>query len=143
MYIVYRLHVTITYQTRPTPVQLNSNMLIHTLQRRHQCAIPIIRTVVPKDHPIHPLLSAKVLQDQAVTTIALTVHQLLARVLAIIAILQPHLVVCHMALPIAIIHIVSKNLVHFVRAHDMIRSLSNAKIMIKTMENFTKFGLFL
>lgn len=108
MYIVYRLRVTIAYQTRPDHVQLNSNIHIHTLRHRHQCAIQIIRTVVPKDQPIHQQLNAKVLQDQAVTTIAQIAHQPLARAQATTVTVQPLLVVCHMAPLIATIHTVFK-----------------------------------
>ena len=108
--IVYRLHVTITYQTQADHVQLNSNILIHTLQPRQLYAIQIIRTppVVPKDQPIHQQLSAKVLQDQAVTIIQLIAHQLLARVLVTTVTVQPLRVACHMAPLIATIHTVSK-----------------------------------
>lgn len=108
MYIVYRLRVTITYQTRADHAQLNSNIHIRTLRHRQQCAIQIIRTVVPKDQPIHQRLSAKVLQDPAVTTIAQIAHQLLAHALATTVTVQPLLVVCHMAPVIATIHTVSK-----------------------------------
>lgn len=106
--IVYRLHVTITYQIRPAHVQLNSNILIHMHRNHHQCAIQIIHTVAPKDQHIHQPLSAKVLQALAVTTIQLTVHRPLARVLVTTVTVQPLLVACHMALLIAIIHTVSK-----------------------------------
>lgn len=107
--IVYRLHVTITYQTQPDHVQLNSNILIHTLHRRQLYAIQIIRTpVVQKDQPIHQQLSAKVLQDLAVTIIQLIAHQLLARVLVTTVTVQPLRVACHMAPLIATIHTVSK-----------------------------------
>lgn len=106
--IVYRLHVTITYQTPPVHVQLNNNIHIHTLQHRHQYAIQIIRTVVQKDQPIHQQLSAKVQVVPAATTIQLTVHQQLARVLVTTVTLQPPLDVCLMALLIVIIHTASK-----------------------------------
>lgn len=107
--IVYRLHVTIMYQMHPIHVQLNSNILIHTLRRLQQYAIQIIRTVAQKDQPIHQLLSAKVLPDQAVTTTQLTVHQPLARVLVTTVTVQPLLVACLMAPLIATIHTVSKH----------------------------------
>lgn len=51
------------YQTHPDHVQLNSNILTHILHQAQQYAIQTIRTrVVPKDQPIHQLLSAKVLR---------------------------------------------------------------------------------
>lgn len=78
--IVYRLHVIITYPTPPAHVQLHNNILIHTIHQLQQYVIQIIRTVVQKDQPIHPLLSAKVLQARVVIITPLTVHPQLARV---------------------------------------------------------------
>lgn len=107
--IVYRLHVTITYQTQPIHVRLNSNILIHTLHQIQHHAIRIIRTVAQKDQPIHRLLSAKVLLDQAVTTTQLTVHQPLARVLVTTVTVQPLLAACLTVLRTVIIHTASKH----------------------------------
>lgn len=107
--IVYRLHVTILYQTQPTHVLLNSNTLTHISHQRHAIhAIQTIRTAAPKDRPIHQQLNADQMPAPAVIIIARPELQPQARVQVITATVQQQAADCLMELPTAIIHTVSK-----------------------------------
>lgn len=106
--IVYRLHVTILYQTRPTHVQLNSNTLTHISHQRYAIQIQIIRTVAPKDQPIHQQLNATQIPAPAAIIIAHPELQPRARVQVITATVQPQAADYLMELHTATIHTVSK-----------------------------------
>lgn len=112
--IVYRHHVTITYLMQAIHAKLNNNIPIHIHRNHHHVIQTTIHTVVQKHPLIHQLLNVKVQLDQAVTTIQLIVHHQLVHVPVTIHTAQPLQAVCHMAQPIAIIHIVFKILFLFI-----------------------------